>query len=151
MHAQLIIYTDQLKKNYPDSLEESILLKVEPDFLDISEKNLSFESAVNIRGKAYVTNEYLLITLSISTEVKLPCIICNEPFFYPIEVKRFHQSVALENLPSSIYDYSSLVREEILLNLPPFAECHAGRCPERQHLTSYLKNSAIKQNPFADL
>lgn len=150
MHNQLIIYTEQLK----NGRKECIKLTVDPSFLDVHEKEVSFETPVHIEGEAYVTEDHLVLQLSCSTRVKLLCTICNDPLFFPLHISKIYYTLDLNQLPSAIFDYSSLIREELLLLIPPFAECNCGQCPERKSISSLLKNKKATDpmhSPFSNL
>lgn len=143
MHDQLIIYTEQLR----DGHKETVNLDIDPSFLDIHEKELSCDAPVHIEGEVYVTEDHLLFHLACSTSIKLPCAICNQIISFPLNVSKIYHTILLKELSSAIFDYSSLVREEIVLKIPPFAECCNGQCPERTSLSGFLKPSEMKDTP----
>lgn len=144
MHDQLIIYTEQLR----DGHKELVNLCLDPSFLDIHEKELSCDAPVRIEGEVYATEDHLVFHLTCTTSIKLPCAVCNQTLSLPLNVSKIYHTLSLKELSSAIFDYSTLVREEIILKIPPFAECCNGQCPERASLSSFLKSSqAEKQTP----
>lgn len=156
MSKDFIIYVDRLKDGQTLKIEENS----SPAFLDIHEEELSFPSPVAIRGKAYLAEDHLVLQLDIRTEFVMPCSICNEKVTVPVEIKNFYHVEPLAEIPSHIFDYTELLREDILLQVPPFIECRGGKCPERGNISPYLKKeekspTAAKNDhvhyPFADL
>lgn len=147
----LKIYIDRLKGGHLESIQET----VPQDFMDIHEKELSFIKPVSVSGSAYLVGQELILRLKVSTEILLPCAICNEPIEFPIVLNDFCHAVDIGELKSSVFDYSSELREAILLQTPQFAECHNGNCPERESLKKFLKPARPKANPsqfpFSDL
>ena len=155
MELELKIFIDKLSLDQ----EEEITLVISPQFLEIEDKELIFDSPIEISGKCYVTNESFILQLQSKTQTKMPCSICNTLVNIDLEANEIYHSVFLEELSTNIFDYSSLVREELLLQVPPFAECENGNCPERKVITKYLKIRSPKEEkpstqthfPFADL
>lgn len=148
MHAELKIFTEQLRPG----LKKTINLSVDPTFLDIQENELKFEAPVQIKGEVYTTESHLILHLSCSTDVKIPCAICNELFTFPLVASEIYATEVLEELPSTVFDFSDLLRAELLLLLPPFAECHEGNCPERVHISPFLRKKEPKEHhPFSEL
>jgi len=146
MPEQLKIFTEQLQNDRREKLN----LSLPPDFLDLNEKEVKATSPVVIKGEVYVLDDLLMLAFDVSTEVEMPCSICNTSTKVPLQNKNILISIPLSELPSSIFDCSDLVREEIIMLLPQFIECKKGGCPRRQELKSYLKKDS--QNfPFADL
>lgn len=149
----LMIYTDRLK----DGRQESISEEIPPSLMEIEEKELHFPDPINIKGKVYIANDHLVMQFDIATLARLPCMVCNEFFTLNISIKNFYQTIALTELSSPQFNFSSEIREAILLQIPQYAECHQGKCPERQIIASYLKNSSkpvvdsTNHFPFADL
>lgn len=154
MHDQLKIYIESLKTGN----EEALSLLVSSDFLEISEKEVSVAPQVSVKGTAYVTGEALILSLDCQTSIYLPCSICNTPTKVEIRTGSFTHSESLSDLPSSVFDYSQIVREELLLLIPHFVECQEGKCPERKELKTFMKEKATQPSqsldvhfPFKDL
>lgn len=155
MHRELKIFLDRLRAGE----EEEISLSVAPDFLGIREEELIFDSPIEISGKAYLTKDSFIVHLKSKTCIKIPCSICNQMIIISLEAPDIFHSIFLEELKEAVFDYSFLIREDLLLQVPPFAECQKEGCPERKNLASYLKKTtSVKKNPaeetyfpFADL
>lgn len=144
MNDFFIIYLDRLK----GSQEENLIASVPPSFLDCGEKELQFNSLVEVKGKAYIVDEHLVIRLSASTKASLPCSICNQMIDIPIKINNFYHTKPLEECPSVKYDFSGALREQILLETPPYAECSGG-CSERDSVKKFMKQetSSSEENP----
>jgi hypothetical protein len=156
MTSPFSLYIDRLKDGHKQIIQE----EASPDFLDIHEKELSFPHPVIVSGETYLADEHIILHLNIKTIAKIPCLVCNELVSIPIIIDNFTHTREMEDFKSGIFDYSEELREAILLQVPPFAECRAGNCPERETLKQYLKTgSKLKDSPeknathfpFADL
>ncbi len=142
------IYIDRLKAGQTEEIEEEI----PSDFLDVNEKDLSFPDPVKIHGETYLAEDHLVIHLQIETTIRLPCSICNEPLLIAVVVNDFYHTEPIKELRSPIFDYTPALREAILLQIPSFAECHQGHCPEREQINKYLKKASPPVTyPFRDL
>ena len=148
------IYVEQLR----DGREEKIHEKLNPEFIDIHEKDLSFEKDVELEGVAYLAEHELILHWDIKAEAVVSCSICNEPVKIPIHVKNFYYSEPLEQIKTGIYNFKDLLRETILLEVPLFAECNEGNCSKRKEYNKYFKEPSNQSSeedegyqPFADL
>lgn len=133
------IYVDRLE-NQTQKIEEEVL----PEFLDVSDETLQFNSLVHVTGEAYTTGQDLVIHLDLSTNAQLPCTICNEWTHVPIELENVYITSPLSEVKGGKYDFSDHVRDEILLAVPQFVECHGGVCPHRREMKKFLKNMGEK-------
>ncbi len=141
----LIIHTEQLE----EGKKERIKATLPPDFLAISEAELSFKSPILLSGEAVVITDHLILLFSAKTEALMPCSVCNKNIRISIQVQEISHTLPLSEMASSIFDYTDLVREEILLQIPQFVECSSGKCPERPQIDKFLKKPG--NFPFADL
>jgi hypothetical protein len=75
----------------------------------------------------------------------------------PLLVEDFYHAEPLAEIPSALFDYTELVREAILLQVPAFAECRQGNCPERTVIKKFLTSTEAPPSspdshfPFAHL
>lgn len=134
----LKIYVEQLRGGKEQDLSEAL----SPDFLRVSEPELSFEHPVMIEGRAYLAEHDLIVQLEITTKARIPCRVCNEFFDYDIEVEGLVHVEPLTGLKRGFFDMSEILRESILLEVPPIAECHGGHCPARKELEKRLRHPA---------
>lgn len=140
------IYVDRLK----NGLTEKIDFTVDSDFLDAPD--IAFSAPATVQGEAYLADEHLIIHLQAQTEAKVPCVICNTPFTMKIVVSDFYHSTPLSEIKTAVFDFGPLLREDILLQIPQFAECSEGKCPERVDVSKFLKKKkADAQFPFSTL
>lgn len=155
---KLKIYVDRLKNGHKEVLD----LQLPPASLHIvDEKELTFPLPVQIHGEVYLADDHLVICLSLNGAASLPCSICNERVNIPLEVKKSYTTVPLEEIPSALYDLTEEIRETLLLQVPPFIECHGGTCPERSEIKKFMVSSTETPEeppsqsthyfPFADL
>jgi uncharacterized metal-binding protein YceD (DUF177 family) len=150
MESPLKIFTKQLR----DGKREEIEHVLPPDFLGIQESDLVFHSPIYVKGEAYATDEHLILQLSAHTEVKMPCSICNEMTFVTLKTEEIYHTILFDDLKSTIFDFTDLLHEEIVILIPYFVECQQGKCPERTHVSKFMKSKTVSpQNhfPFADL
>jgi uncharacterized metal-binding protein YceD (DUF177 family) len=148
------IYIEQLRQGHIEKIKENL----PPDFLEVPDKELSFPEDVLLDGEVYVANDTLVMHFNVQTTVTLQCVICQGPVNVDIRIKGLYQTVPVTEIPSGIYNFKEALREIILLEVPKFAECNAGNCPERQGIAKYLKqpHPGVEDDegtyrPFADL
>jgi uncharacterized metal-binding protein YceD (DUF177 family) len=147
------IFVEQLRNGHERKIEEVL----DPEFLDIHEKDLSFRKKVYLKGKAYLAEDELILHWDAQTEAEISCSICNEPVSIGIQIQDFYHAEPLSEIKTGIFNFKDLLRETILLEVPPFAECHQGKCPKRKEIKKYLKDPSKKgldeerYHPFADL
>ncbi len=147
MSSTFKIYIDRLKGGCAEKIAEVVT----SDFLDVKEKELSFPGPVSIAGEAYLADDHLVIHLQATAEALLPCSICNELTKVAVEIKDFYHTEPLADLRSPVYSYADPLRESILLAVPPFTECHQGKCPERESVSKFFKPPGKDIFPFANL
>jgi uncharacterized metal-binding protein YceD (DUF177 family) len=143
------IYIDRLRAE-----EEKIEEILSPFFMQIEESDLAFKEPIELKAKAYLTDDNLVFQFTCITTALMPCAICNEDVKIKIEVKENCQIEPLENIKGGIFDFKEIVREAILLELPLITECHEGNCPERANMAKYLSknnNRETEAHPFSDL
>jgi uncharacterized metal-binding protein YceD (DUF177 family) len=146
--SPLKVFTDRLKDEEVQAISETI----PSSLLQAEENELHFDDSVSINGKAYLASDHLVIDLKISATAKMPCIVCNEEAPFSMQIQDFTHTVALEEIPSAVYDYTEEVRSAILLKIPQFFECHEGKCPTRGEVKKYLKEPGCDtHSPFSDL
>ncbi|HRD56385.1 MAG TPA: hypothetical protein PLC42_08325 [Parachlamydiaceae bacterium] len=147
------IFVEQLRDGHKEIIREQF----PAGFMEVSEKDLKFVEPVHVAGEAYLAEQELILRFQAQATAEMPCIICNEPVKVPILLEDMYHAIPLEEIKSGVYDFKNLLRENILLETPAFAECHSGECPNRKEITKYLKkeNSNSEQDegyqPFADL
>ncbi len=144
---ELVIYIDRLKEGQEETFDGTI----STSFLGTDP---SFQETLSLSGTAYVTGEHLILKLQANTAAWMPCSICNELTVVPISLTDFYHAESTKEIPST-FDFSDLLRADLLLQLPLFTECN-GNCPERSTVEKFLKthtNEATKsaQFPFSSL
>ncbi|GAB4236861.1 MAG: hypothetical protein Tsb0021_16700 [Chlamydiales bacterium] len=153
MDERFVIYTDRLR----DGKEEVIQETFDPAFLELNEGNVSFEHPVEVRGKAYLAQNDLILHLSVDTRVSVRCIICDQKVAVPIEIRDLYIDVPLDDVKGGTYSFQEDLRQEIVVEVPEYYECHEGNCPERKEIEPFLKDPQKnegedeRQKPFADL
>lgn len=147
MLKKLSIYIDRLRDGSKDSIEENI----STDDILGTDENFHFTSLICISGEAYLAGDHLILSLRIKLDVDLPCIICNNWAPYSINIENFLHTESMAKIKSGTYDYSSVIRDAVFLEIPTYFECN-GNCPERAHLASHLTNKTNsidrKTTPF---
>lgn len=154
MEDEFKVYVEQLRDGHDKHIDE----RLSPDFLEINEPDLIFKEPIELKGKAYLAEQELILNWDIRTVALVPCSICNDPVSIEIEISNFYYSEPLEEIKTGIYNFKELLRETILLEVTSFAECNGGKCPNRQEMAKYLKEPTDKAaddeegyQPFADL
>ncbi len=153
MTVKLNLYIDRLKEEKVEPINEALPASV----LELEEAELQFSGKINIEGRTYLTEDFLVIDLNVNVDAHLPCAICNETLKIPIIVKKEQLTVEQESIKGAIYNYFPKVREAILLEVPSFVECE-GNCPNRSEIKNYLSEDTREKKstkdvnfPFANL
>lgn len=148
MKDQFKIYIDRLKGGD----EECIQADFSPEFLHIEENELQFTHFVTIKGVCYLANDQLIVKLSAKTQAQIPCIICNKMSVIKISIPSIYFAIELTTIKDKIFDFSNLLRNSILLEVPHFTECNNKSCPERANIDLYLKRKSKDHHfPFQGL
>ncbi len=149
MSSPFLIWIDRLKNGQTQTIHESF----SPVFLDIQEEELKMDFPVLVVGEAYLTESELILHLSASTKLKMPCAICNEMIEIDLSVKECYNAVPINEIPSGIYDYKDFLRESLLIELPQYVECNQGNCPERLIIAPFMheKQKETSNFPFSNL
>ena len=149
---ELKIYTDRMKDGQSDSFKGTVsTTTLLPKELDVA-----FSDTLELLGEAYVAGDHLIIKLKIKASAWIPCAICNELVETPIILDNFYHAEPLEAITAGVFDFSELLRNDLLLELPHFAECQ-GKCPQREHIKKFLTKTNEKsssqhaQFPFSGL
>lgn len=147
------VFVEQLRSGNVEQLQEEL----GPEFLDIQEKELAFRDPVLLKGEAYLAEDELILHFNISTFAELPCSICNEMVKVPVKVQNAYHHEPLSAIKSGVFNMLNVLREAILLETPPFAECDGGNCPKRKELEKYIRKPQEKEDeepgyrPFENL
>ncbi len=149
MKEKLKIYIERLRDGKTETISETLA----PSFMEVSEQEVHFEKPILLSGEAYVTDEWLILTLTIQTEATLHCALCNDAFGYDIAIEHMMHEEPLENIRDGTFDLLPLVRESILLEIPFYPQCGATECLKRGEFERFLKKEGDKtaQMPFKDL
>lgn len=140
------ISLSRLQKEGKIALSEHI----EEDFLEVHERDLDYTDPIDLKGSVELAGSAVLIKFSLHTKAKTPCIICSKPAKIEVNLNDVCHAEPLENIQGEIFDFSAIVRDLILTETRPYAECFGG-CPERANLGQYLKSDEGGQRPFKDI
>jgi len=148
MKEKLKLYIERIRED-----SELIEEELDPSFIDIQEQDIRFEKPISVTGEAYVTDDWLIIRISIKTEGKLVCALCNEPFIFPIDIQDMVENEPLDQVTDGVYDLLPLIRDSILLSMPFYPQCGITECNNRTAIEPYLKKerSPEENSPFKDL
>lgn len=149
------IFVEQLREGHTEEIDETF----PPAFLDVHEKELVFTEPVTVKGEVYLAEDTLVLHLDIEAVAEVPCSVCNKPVEVPISIEGFYHAVPVNEIKGAVYDFSEVLRETILLEVPHLAECREGKCPQRKTIGKYLKKEKSPGSdddgegyrPFADL
>lgn len=151
MDEKFEIFLEQLRGGGSEKIDVTCA----SDFLDVNEDDLRFEPPVKVTGEAYMADEELILHLDAVAHAVKPCSICNEPVKVSVEVRNFYHAQPLAEIKGGCFNYQEILREAILLEVPSFAECQQGNCPQRQQIAKYLKQPKPSEGegyqPFADI
>ncbi len=128
------IYIDRLRDGHIERIDG----EYQQDFISVNENSLSFNAPITAKGEIYLCDDTIVVHFDASTHVTLPCIVCNDPTDVVIAVKDVYVSENISNIRSRVYDFSSELREALLLEAPSFAECNNGSCPHRDDMKKFM-------------
>lgn len=141
---ELKIYVDRLKEGQIEKFSgetSSEILGTDP----------KLASTLFLSGESYIANDHLIVKLQAKTNAYLPCSICNQDVELPLIATDIYYALPIDEI-GSIFDLSEIVREALLLEVPQFAECNQGNCPQREGVKKYLsKTTSHMQFPFSSL
>ena len=118
MNEDFLINIDQLRKTGNLSLN----MTLPSDFLELEESELHFGAEIVLQGEAYVVDERLILHLDMIVPAILVCTICSGDAHKDVKIDNFYHVEETKKLKSTIYDFSNVLRQEILLEVPQFAE-----------------------------
>lgn len=140
------IYVDRIR----DGETESISEQLQPDFMQVHEKEMRFADPITFSGEAYVTDNWLIVRLKVATKVQLTCSVCNETFTFSIDIPDMVHEEPIENIRDKVFDLLPTVRENILLEVPFYPQCGITKCQNRSSIEPFLKKEH-GHNPFKEL
>ena len=146
MNEAFKIYVDQLKDGHSEQISEEL----DPKFIEVKEEDLAFIDPVHVNGEAYLAEDELVLHLDVDTLATIPCAICNTLVKVPVELKNFYHTVEEAELKSGIYNFKEMLRENVLLSVPLFAECNEGKCPEREVLKKFFRDEDSPDSKSGD-
>ncbi|MCR1898149.1 DUF177 domain-containing protein [Irregularibacter muris] len=118
--------------------ERHINFKDQVEVKEISDKNenIIFVSPLEVVGEGYLEEDTLVLQGNAESKVELSCGRCLEKFIYPLEFS-FEEKISVSDksffITSGKIDFSSILWENIILNLPLQAICSEeckGICPK---------------------
>lgn len=151
MKPVLPVYLERLRDGKVERFEETI----DPKLLDIAEEDLTCNDPVKIVAECYIASDWLIIRLTVSCRLVLPCALCNDPFVLPITMHEYLHEEPLEEIHGDVFDLLPLIRETILLEVPFYPQCGGTTCTRREEVEKYIKKSPHSDEegyqPFQDL
>jgi uncharacterized metal-binding protein YceD (DUF177 family) len=132
---------------------------VSHELLDLHrDDELSPVSDIFVTGKAYRTQEWIMIEAQVKVSMRLPCSMCNELCTFAIELLPWEESVEARSVKDGMVDLSQELRDAILLEVPFYTRCGSDTCRNIDEFQKYLapENRAAadgeeKNQPFLSL
>jgi uncharacterized metal-binding protein YceD (DUF177 family) len=142
-------------QNEGEVLFEEIISRT---LLDLhNDDELSPLSDIFVSGKAYRTQEWIMIEAQVKVSMCLPCSMCNEPSSFFIELLPWEESVEVSSVKDGMVDLSQELRDAILLEAPLCIRCGGDACRNIDEFRKYLApenrtaDSEEKNQPFLSL
>ena len=136
------IFLDRLYDGKKQILDATI----EKETLFLDEAEIKFTDSILVKGKAYLASDHLVIRISAKVPITMPCVICNDPVSFLLGIKDQFYTIMREEIPSRIYCFKDLLRENLLLELPQIKECNGG-CKKRAEIAPFLQQDTTDQKP----
>jgi hypothetical protein len=134
------IYIDRLKEGQEEIFDEKVAVA---EIFDTEEVGTLVEQPIDLEYKAYLAGHELVIEWrAIKADCFVTCTICNERFAFPVVIEGGRHIEPLDAIRGAVFNPSSLVREQILLEVPAYAECTEGACPQRETLKRYIEKDS---------
>lgn len=127
---------------------EKVTCQFPPEIMDIEESELQFIEPITCTASAYLASDHLIIHLDIDAVASLPCTTCNDPLKKNISLRHVYYSSPIDELKTPEVDLRPIVRENILLETPHFAECTLEGCPEKEAIKGYF--ATANESPADD-
>ncbi len=108
-------------RDIPQDATIPISLDEDPGFLGLAELGAHPTGPVHCELDAGLSGSGFFAIGSLSVPVEMTCVACLEKFEQSLEVPEFGVQIELSN--EEIVDLTDLIREDILLNLPPHPRC----------------------------
>src|SRR4051812_46490127 len=89
--------------------------------LDLREPNITALGPVNYSLDVGLSGDGLFATGTLTVDLRLECVSCLEKMEYPVRVDDFAVQIELDGRET--VDLTPQVREDILLNFPPYPHC----------------------------
>jgi uncharacterized metal-binding protein YceD (DUF177 family) len=153
MSDALLTYLQDLEGGETLSVDASVA----GSCLAADDAELSFPEQVKVTGQVYLAGDTVVACLSAATRACLPCRMCNGPAWVDLRLANTYHSWDRGVFKNGKVDCLEPVREELLLQVPQFAECHNGQCPERCASAAYFAKESTCMDgvegyqPFSDL
>jgi uncharacterized metal-binding protein YceD (DUF177 family) len=135
-----VLLLEHLREGKSTSIHETF----DPLTLELNDSELSFDHPILVKGSGYLAEDLVVLQLDITGSCYLPCAVCNKPVKIPLVLKNTYITKPVSECSSGKVYFMQDLREAILLEVPSFRECNEGHCPERPHLTQYLKQNTLK-------
>lgn len=144
------VYVDRLKGDNEEEIAETI----DPQALGMQESDeLTVTAPVEIEGRAYMADEYLVVDLDITASITIPCAFCNQDFVLDVDVQHSIHEEPISDIKHGVFDIIPLVREAIFLEVPLYPLCGGKVCLHRDEIEKYLKKESVEEGyqPFIDI
>ena len=135
MKCVLQIFIDRLRDGHTETIDE----RLPSGLLEIREPDLVFDREVEVQGEAYLAQDELILRLNVQSECQIPCLVCNEAVSVPIKIENAYHAEPLQEVKGAVLDLKEILREMILLEIPPYVECCPGNCPKRPQIAPFMK------------
>lgn len=129
------IYIDRLR----DGKEEELHVTTSSQEIGVTIEDDTRILDVECSGTAYLSSDYLILSLAISYAFNATCRKCNELSKEKRELPMQSYTLLLESIRGSVYNYNSVIREAILLDIPEYTECREENLAQCNEILAYIK------------
>ena len=134
MSNKCLFFLDQLQGGG----EIAIDLELDPSFLELQETDEAKAcSSIVVEGPACLVDGFICLSVEATGSFRMACALCNEPFEYKVKVPIRHQEPT-DTMKQGKWNFTEVVREAILLELPFFPQCGGKECLHREEIQKYL-------------
>lgn len=131
--------------------EKEIALEeiLSPQILDLDPRDeCKAQDPIYVHGKVSHIDSWVILEARVQTSITVQCAICNEDFAYEIDIPMWKIEEELKGNTEAIIDFTTQLREAVILEFPFYARCGRSRCKQMDSMKKYIKQKKEQEVPL---
>lgn len=95
-------------------------------------------SDVDVQGRVYKADEWVVVEGSVEASLSLPCATCNDRTEFRVSISPWELNLPVHEVKHGVLDLTGALREAILLEVPFVIKCGGEECRNRESVSRYL-------------